>query len=346
MKAVQYRTVGGAPEVVDVPVPVPGPGQVLLAMTAAGVCHSDFVVMGRTAAELRFPLPLTLGHEGAGIVAQTGAGVTGVTEGEAVAVYGAWGCGRCGSCAQGRENYCPHAALRGIFSPGLGAPGAMAEYMLIDDARHLLPLGGLDPVRAVSLTDAGLTPYHVIKALLPGLLPGATVAVIGVGGLGHVAIQLLRALTACRIIALDVSADKRELGVEVGAHAVFRSDASAVDAVREQTGGLGVRAVLDFAGTPASVALAGAVAAIDADICLVGIGGGSLPVGFGRLPLGVRVHVPYWGSRAELAEVLELGRSGAVEVRVETFALTEAPKAYERLHRGGVRGRAVLLPDA
>ncbi|MFD7876343.1 NAD(P)-dependent alcohol dehydrogenase [Streptomyces sp. NPDC059766] len=346
MRAVQFRTVSGGPEVVDVPVPEPGPGQVLLAMTAAGVCHSDLVVMGRTAAELRFPLPLTLGHEGTGVVAGTGPGVTAVSEGEAVAVHGAWGCGRCGPCAQGRENHCPYAAPRGILSPGLGAPGTMAAYMLVDDARHLVPLAGLDPVRAVSLTDAGLTPYHAIKALLPGLTPGATVVVIGVGGLGHVAIQLLRALTACRVIALDVSEEKRELAAEVGAHTVLHSGPGAERAVRELTDGLGARAVLDFAGTPASVALAGAVAAVDADICLIGIGGGSLPVGFGRLPLGVRVHVPYWGSRSELAEVLELGRSGAVRVRVETYPLTEAPKVYERLHHGSVRGRAVLLPDA
>ncbi|CAM5542342.1 L-threonine 3-dehydrogenase OS=Streptomyces glaucescens OX=1907 GN=tdh PE=3 SV=1 [Streptomyces glaucescens] len=194
MKALQYRTVGAAPEVVAVPDPEPGPGQVLLKVTAAGVCHSDIAVMSWPAEGFPYALPLTLGHEGVGTAAALGAGVAGIREGEAFAVYGPWGCGTCARCAEGKENYCLRAAELGIHPPGLGAPGAMAEYLLVDDARHLVPLEGLDPVAAVRLTDAGLTPYHAVKRSLPKLLPGSTAVVIGAGGLGHVAIQLLRAL--------------------------------------------------------------------------------------------------------------------------------------------------------
>src|ERR1700684_4273367 len=199
VRALQYRSIGRAPEVVTVPDPEPGPGQILLKVTAAGVCHSDLHVMELPGDRLRHPLPLTLGHEGAGTVAALGAGVTGWREGDAVAVYGAWGCGLCGACAAGRENYCPHAAGLGIFPPGLGAPGAMAEYLLIDDRRHLVALVDLDPVLSVPLTDAGLTPYHAIKRALPSLVPGAVVVVIGAGGLGHVGIQLVRALSPARV---------------------------------------------------------------------------------------------------------------------------------------------------
>ncbi|BAJ28143.1 MULTISPECIES: NAD(P)-dependent alcohol dehydrogenase [Kitasatospora] len=345
MKAVQYRTVGGHPEVVTVPDPEPGPGQVLLKVTAAGVCHSDIAVMSWPAEQLPFPLPLTLGHEGVGTVASLGAGVTGLTEGESVAVYGPWGCGACAKCAEGKENYCLRAAELGIMPPGLGAPGAMAEYMVVDDPRHLVPLGDLDPVRTVPLTDAGLTPYHAIKRSLPKLVPGSTAVVIGTGGLGHVAIQLLRAMTAARVIALDVTEEKLALARTVGAHEAVLSDGAAAGHVRELTAGLGAQAVFDFVGAPPTTALAGQLAAVEGDVTIVGIGGGTLAVGFGALPYEVSVTSPYWGSRAELIEVLDLARAGAVDVHVETYGIDEAPLAYERLHAGKINGRAVILPN-
>ncbi|WP_406131084.1 NAD(P)-dependent alcohol dehydrogenase [Streptomyces sp. NBC_00989] len=345
MKALQYRTIGAAPEVLTVPDPEPGPGQVLLKVTAAGVCHSDIAVMSWPAESFPYDLPLTLGHEGVGTVAALGAGVTGVREGDPVAVYGPWGCGTCAKCAEGKENYCLRAAELGIHPPGLGAPGAMAEYLLVDDARHLIPLDGLNPVAAVPLTDAGLTPYHAIKRALPKLVPGSTAVVIGTGGLGHVAIQLLRAMTSARVIALDVSEDKLRLAREVGAHDTVLSDEQAARVVRALTGGIGAEAVFDFVGADPTVRTAGAVAAVEGEVAIVGIGGGALPVGFGQLPFEVSVNAPYWGSRSELGEVLALARSGAVSVHTETFTLDEAPLAYERLHAGKINGRAVILPN-
>jgi propanol-preferring alcohol dehydrogenase len=174
MKALQYREIGAPPQVVEIERPTPGPGQVLLRVTAAGVCHSDEFIMSLPAGQYVYGLPLTLGHEGVGTVAELGAGVEGLSIGAPVAVYGPWGCGRCRTCSTGAENYCEVAAARGIVPPGLGAPGAMAEYLLVDSPRHLVPLGDLDPVAAVALTDAGLTPYHAIKPSLPKLVPGST----------------------------------------------------------------------------------------------------------------------------------------------------------------------------
>ncbi|MFV2175394.1 NAD(P)-dependent alcohol dehydrogenase [Actinomadura sp. LOL_016] len=343
MRAVQYREVGGSPEVVSVPDPEPGPGEVLLKVSAAGVCHSDIAVMGWTAEQLTFALPLTLGHEGAGTIEAVGDGVRGVSIGESVAVYGPWGCGACVMCSQGKENYCVRADELGIMPPGLGAPGAIAEYLLVDDARHLVPLGDLDPVTNVSLTDAGLTPYHAIKGALAKLVPGSAAVVIGTGGLGHVAIQMLRALTPATVIALDVSEEKLELARTVGAHEVVLSDERAADRVRGMTGG--VQAVFDFVGVPPTVATATSVAAAEAEVVIVGIGGGVAQVGFGAIAFDASVRAPYWGSRSELIEVLELARTGVVDVHVETYSLDEAPKAYERLHAGEVNGRAVILPN-
>ena len=345
MRALQYREVGTKPVVVTVPDPEPGPGQVLLKVSAAGVCHSDEFIMSLPAAFFTMPLPLTLGHEGAGVVAALGDGVRGLSIGDSVAVYGPWGCGHCIKCAEGKENYCINAAAEGIRPPGLGAPGSMAEYLLVDDARHLVPLNGLDPVKNVSLTDAGLTPYHAIKNSLPKLGAGSTAVVIGAGGLGHVAIQILRAITGATVIALDVNGEKLELASQVGAHHVLISNNEAVATIKQLTGGVGANAVFDFVGAQPTVAIAGAMAASEGDVSIVGIAGGSLPVGFTTPAHDVSVRSPYWGSRSELIEVLELARRGQIAVEVETFSLDEAPRAYELLHEGKIRGRAVILPN-
>jgi propanol-preferring alcohol dehydrogenase len=347
MKALQYTRIGSHPEIVEIPKPSPGPGQVLLKVTAAGVCHSDEFVMGLSEEEYTgggYPLPLTLGHEGAGIVEELGEGVEHLSVGDAVAVYGPWGCGRCQKCAEGKENYCLNAAAEGIKPPGLGAPGSMAEYMLVDDARHLVPLGDLDPVQNVSLTDAGLTPYHAIKTSLPKLGAGTYAVVIGTGGLGHVAIQILRALSGATVIALDVNDEKLALAKEVGAHHTVISDASAPEEIRRLTGGLGANAVFDFVGAEPTIATAVASAASEADVTIVGIGGGTAHVGFGSIAYDAALRVPYWGTRAELIEVLELARSGQVSVEVQRYSLDDGPKAYEALAAGTVRGRAVIVP--
>jgi propanol-preferring alcohol dehydrogenase len=344
MKALQYTAIGQPPAIREVPTPRPGPGEVLLKVTAAGVCHSDEYFMSLPAEENTFELPMTLGHEGAGIVAGLGAGVLGIREGDPVAVYGAWGCGYCRVCATGAENYCLEATALKIEWPGLGAPGAMAEYMLVPSPRHLVPLGELDPVQTVPLTDAGLTPYHAIKPSLPKLVPGSSAVVIGAGGLGHLAIQILRALSPARVIALDIGEDKLAFAREVGAHAAFLSDPSSVEVVRELTGGRGVEAVFDFVGIQATADLAAAIVGSCADIVMVGLGPGAVSVGMFALSNEASVRAPTWGTRSELFEVLDLARSGAITVEVERFSLDDGPAAYERLHARTLRGRAVLVP--
>ncbi|BDI21790.1 NAD(P)-dependent alcohol dehydrogenase [Herbiconiux sp. L3-i23] len=346
MKALQYVEIGQPPKVVDIPKPEVGPGQVLLKVTAAGVCHSDEFVMSLPEDQYTYGLPLTLGHEGAGIVEELGEGVEHLNVGDAVAVYGPWGCGRCHMCARGKENYCVNAEAEGIKPPGLGSPGSMAEYMLIDDPRHLVPLGDLDPVKNVSLTDAGLTPYHAIKNSLPKLGAGSTAVVIGTGGLGHVGIQILKALSGAVVVALDVNDEKLELAKHVGADHALLSNADAVDEIKKLTGGLGADAVFDFVGVQPTVDLAVAAAATEGDVTIVGIGGGIAKVGFGAIGYDVAVRSPYWGSRAELIEVLDMARRGQVEVEIQKYSLDDGPKAYEALHAGTIRGRAVIVPGS
>lgn len=344
MKAVQYREIGKEPEVVDLDVPEPGPGEIRLKVTAAGLCHSDWFIMGLPADQYIYGLPLTLGHEGAGVVDKLGEGVRGVEVGGSYAVYGPWGCGQCYACAQGQENYCTRAAELGIAAPGLGAPGAMAEYMIVDDKRHLVPLGDLDPVETVSLTDAGLTPYHAIKAAQSKLYPGAIAVVLGVGGLGHVGIQIIRAISKATVIAVDVNDEKLSLAREVGADYTVLSGPDAVAQIHELTHGHGADAVFDFAGVQPTVDIARGAVGINGFIHVVGIGGGILPAGFFQWPFGAGVRNPYWGSRSELMEVLELARAGAVKVHVERYGFDTAVEAYDRLHKGVITGRAVVVP--
>lgn len=347
MRALQYVSVGEPPRLVDVDRPTAGPGQVVLKITAAGVCHSDEFVMGlpeETFHALGWSTPMTLGHEAAGVVHELGAGVEGFAIGDSVAVYGAWGCGACVYCIEGNEMQCPHAAALGIQPPGLGSPGAMADYMVVNSPRHLVKLGDLDPIANVSLTDAGLTPYHAIKSSITRLGAGRTVVTIGAGGLGHMAIQILRAITGATVVALDVSEIKRELALEVGAHVALDSNDAAIEAIRGMTGGVGADVVLDFVGIQATADLAGKLVAPAGDVQIVGVGGGALPVGFGAIAYDATVRAPYWGSRRELVEVIELARRGQITVEHEVFALADGPVAYERLHAGTLRGRAVIVP--
>ncbi|UFU03052.1 NAD(P)-dependent alcohol dehydrogenase [Ruania suaedae] len=347
MKALQYVEVGRPPEIREVPTPEPGPGEVRVKVSAAGACHSDSFVMGLSEeqyAQFGYPLPMTLGHEGAGVVDALGEGVDAVEVGDAVAIYGPQGCGRCYECAQGKENYCPRAAELGITPPGLGSDGAMAEYVLVRDQRHLVPLGDLDPVRNVALTDAGLTPYHAIVGSLAKLTPGTVAVVIGAGGLGHVAIQILRALTPATVIALDIDDDKLDLAREVGAHHVFTSDEDAPERIRDAVDGAKVAAVFDFVAAQPTVDLGLSLLGTESDLVLVGVGATKADVGMLARPYDSTIRSPYWGSRSELMDVLRLARAGQVSVEVETFSLDEAPQAYHRLHEGTLRGRAVVVP--
>ena len=343
MRALRMTGPGREPELVETPDPTPGPGEVVVRVGAAGACHSDLHILYELDVSAVWQLPMTLGHETAGWVHARGAGVTGVSEGDPVAVYGAWGCGICPRCAVGAENYCERLSLVG--GGGLGADGGMADFLLVPDQRHLVALpDGLDPVTAAPLTDAGLTPYHAIRRSWPKLTPDATCVLIGVGGLGHVAVQIARATTAAQVIAVDVKPDALELARKLGAHHAIAADESAAAAVRDLTGGRGADVVIDFVGATTTLELARAVARNLADLTIVGIAGGQLPVSFFSQPYEVAIATTYWGSRPELAELLALAAGGQVSAERSIYSLDHGAQAYRDLHDGRVTGRAVVVP--
>ena len=331
------------PELVEIPDPVPGPGEVVIKVGAAGACHSDLNILYELDAAAHWQLPMTLGHETAGWVHAMGPGVDGLAEGDPVAVYGAWGCGFCDRCAVGLENYCERPS--GVGGGGLGANGGMADYLLVPHQRHLVALpDGLDPVTAAPLTDAGLTPYHAIRRSWPKLTPDATIVLIGVGGLGHVAVQIARATSAAQVIAVDLKDAALDLARTVGAHHTLRSDDDAARQIRDLTGGRGADVVIDFVGATATLELSRRVARRMADVTIVGIGGGEVPLSFFTQPYEVSIATTYWGSRPELVELLALAASGQVAAEQTVYPLDDGVQAYRDLHDGKVTGRAAVVP--
>lgn len=204
MKAVRLTGWGRGPAFVDVQRPVPRATEVLVRVEAAGLCQSDVHVVDATADALPYEPPFTLGHEVAGRVETLGPDADGATPGQRVVVYGPWGCGLCARCAAGRDNYCDRRGDLGWHGVGLGRDGGMAEYVLVPSARHLVPIGDLAADQAAPLSDAGLTSYHATAGVRHALGDGSTAVVIGVGGLGHLAIQILRATTPSRVLAVDI----------------------------------------------------------------------------------------------------------------------------------------------
>ncbi len=345
MKAYQLTAWQQPPELREVPVPEPGPGQVLVKVGGAGACHSDLHLMEWPPGTMGFEPPFTLGHENAGWVESLGAGVEGLEEGEPVAVYGPWGCGRCRACRLSAENYCEHQAEIGAFGGGLGLDGGMAEYMLVPHARLLIPLGELDPREAAPLSDAALTPYHAIKRSLHLLVPGSTAVVIGVGGLGHMGVQILRELSPARIVAVDTAEEKLKLAREVGADETVAAGEGAAEAIGELTEGRGAELIVDMVGSDDSIALAAAVARFESHVTVVGLAGGRFEFAFGALPFEAQLTIPYWGTTVELEECLELARQGRIHAHVERFELERAGDAYTKMREGKLDGRAVICPN-
>lgn len=333
-------------ELGDVAEPEPGPGQVVIRVAAAGACHSDLHLMHDfEEGVVPWSPPFVLGHENAGYVDQLGPGVSGFEVGQPVAVYGPWGCGVCRRCRHGFENYCENAGALPYSGGGLGTDGGMAPKMLIPSARFLVPLEGLDPIQAAPLTDAGLTPYHAIKRSLPKLVPGSTAVAIGVGGLGHLGVQILAATSPATVIAVDTRDEALDLAKRSGATHAVRSGPDAAAAIRDLTQGQGADAVFDFVGTDDTLALGAATSRVLGDLTIVGIGGGSLGIGFFSIPYEVSVATTYWGSLPELMEVIKLAEAGHVRAEISRFSLEGAPGAYEALRGGEVQGRAVVVPS-
>ena len=345
MRALRLTDWESTPRLAEVAIPEPQGSEVLVEVTAAGLCRSDLHIMGSPPGIYPYELPFTLGHETAGRVAALGSAASGVAVGDPVVVYSRWGCGSCWQCANGRDNACARTQ-RTPHGAGLGRDGGLAEYLLVPASRYLVPAPDLDPVHAAPLTDAALTSYHAVKLSLDKLRPGSTALVLGGGGLGHMAIQILKAVTAARVLAVDVRESALDLAREAGADAVLSAEGLTPDGVRDELGPDGATVALDFVGADTTLALAAGSVAQGGDVAYIGRAGGELKVKPGLIPYEVTVRMPTWGTIPELAEVVALARSGAIHSEAEVYGLDEAVSAYGRLKQGEVVGRAVVSVGA
>ncbi|MBW2424866.1 MAG: alcohol dehydrogenase catalytic domain-containing protein [Deltaproteobacteria bacterium] len=335
-----FRLVGWQqpPEFQEVPVPVPRGDEVLVEVAAVGLCHTDVHFLSAAEGAYPYPLPFTLGHEIAGRVVATGASVTGISTDTAVAVALGPRCGRCLPCLRGEDNLC----LGRDSGRGWGQDGGLARYVAIP-AREAVPIGSLDPALAAPLTDAGLTAYHAVRRVAPRLRGSSTAVVIGVGGLGGFAVQFLRHLTSCRVIAIDSSEAKRLRARDLGADVVLGSTEASPEGIRELTEGLGAEAILDFVGVDATMGLALASARPGGSIAIVGAGGGKTSIGWGLLPNDCELFIPLGGTTADLHEVVAMAQAGQLRIDIERFSFDRTAFAYAQVEAGVVDGRAVVM---
>lgn len=346
MRAVKLASPGKI-ELVDVPVPEISDTEVLVKVAGAGLCHSDLHILHQ---DENWPFfGTTMGHETSGHIESVGSAVADVAVGDPVLVRAVWSCGSCRSCSAGRENACSVAGSRTMFplTPGIGADGGWAEFIRVS-ARHVDSLAGLDVVSSAPLADAGLTPMHAINSTRHRLTDDATVVVIGVGGLGHLALQILAATSKARIIAVDVDAAKLDLARSRGAAMAIDAGSDVAAQVLDVTDQFGADVIYDFVGVQSTLDLARGAIAPEGAIRVVGLGGGSFPFNASLegevLPWGVDVQRPYGGAAVDQQEVLDLARAGRIEVETVTYPLEDAQRAIDDLEAGKISGRAILVP--
>ncbi|HTP21623.1 MAG TPA: NAD(P)-dependent alcohol dehydrogenase [Solirubrobacteraceae bacterium] len=320
---------------------ITGPLDVIVRMGAAGLCRTDLHIQeGQWAEKSQVALPYTPGHENAGWVHEVGSGVTNVAVGDTVIVHPFIACGLCSPCRRGDDMHC----LSGSF-PGINRDGGFAQF-LQTSARSVVKLApGLEPKDIAALADAGLTAIHAVKKAVPVLDPGTYAIVIGAGGLGHIGIQCLKAMTSAEIIVIDRSEKALALAGELGAdHTVKVEGSKHVDTVREMTDGLGAEAIIDFVGEKG---------AIEDGIAMVRDGGFYYVIGYGE-----NINIPtidvisreisfignLVGTYTDLEELMTLTAQGQVTLHTSTYPLDAINDAMADLDGGRLQGRGILIP--
>src|SRR5947209_16684851 len=340
MKAVRLHGYHQQPGIDEVPEPtVQGPLDVVVKIGGAGVCRTDLhIIEGQWEAAMGPPLPYTIGHENAGWISEIGSGVTNVAVGDTVILHPTPTCGLCRACRAGQDMHCVQSRF-----PGLDSDGGMAEYLLTT-ARACVKLDpSTDPADVAALADAGITAYHAVRKAAPLLHPGTTAVVQGAGGLGHIGIQCLKALTATRVVVVDKNPDALKLAGEIGADETVLADGSHVAAVGELTGG-GATVVLDFVAEQGAEMDGWHMTAPAGSYFVIGYGG-ELRIPTLDFVAGEKNIVGnIVGTYTDLAELMVLAEAGKVTLHTPQYPLDKAVDALHDLDAGKVRGRAILVP--
>jgi NAD+-dependent secondary alcohol dehydrogenase Adh1 len=343
MRAVRVHDYHKQPVVEDVPEPqLSGPLDVIVKIGGAGVCRTDLhIIEGQWAEAMEPELPYTIGHENAGWVHAVGEGVTNVAVGDTVILHPQPSCGLCLHCRAGRDMQC----TGGAFFPGLSNnDGGMAEY-LRTSARACVKLKpDTNPADVAALADAGITAYHAVRKAIPLLYPGTTAVVQGAGGLGHIGIQCLAALTATRIVVVDRSPEALELAAAIGAEETVLADGNHVETVRDLTEGRGGDVVFDFVAEQGAENDGWAMTAPAGSQFVIGYGG-ELRIPTLDFVAGEKNAIGnIVGTYNDLAELMVLAQAGKVTLHTKQYPLDSALEALDDLDGGRVRGRAILVP--
>lgn len=349
MKCMHLQGFRSLLKLIDQPTPVPTGSEVLLKVLGAGMCHSDVHIWeghydlggGRTismAERIRFPL--VLGHESSGEVVALGPQAGGVAIGSRHAVCSWIGCGDCRACAAGDEHLCPSPGFLGV-----NRDGGYADHVLVPHPRYLVDLGELDPVMAAPLVCSGLTTFSALKKAGP-MLQEERIVVFGAGGLGLMALNLLRILGAPGAVMLEPDAGRREAALAAGAIAAI--DPRAQDAQQQVRTALGqpVRFVLDLVGSGESATLGFELLDRTGKMVVVGLFGGAMQLSVPLLPMrAATLQGSYIGSPAELRELVALVRErGGLAMPIDRRPIADADAALQDLRAGRVVGRVVLVP--
>jgi NAD+-dependent secondary alcohol dehydrogenase Adh1 len=342
MKAVRLHEYDRRPVVEEVPEPeATGPFDVVVRIGGAGLCRTDLhIVEGQWAAKSNVALPYTLGHENAGWVHAVGSAVEHIAPGDAVILHPLMTCGFCRACRAGDDVHCEASAF-----PGIDTDGGMAE-LIKTSARSVVKLApGVEPASVAALADAGLTAYHAVKKAVPLLHPGSTCVVMGAGGLGHLGIQCLRAMSATRIVVLDRNEEALALTREWGADDTVTVDGSHVEKVLELTDGNGAEVVLDFVGEQGAERDSWAMTRRAGSDFVIGYGGTIEIPAIDVISTERNVVGNLVGSYNDLVELMALAAAGRVEMLTHTYPLDAVNDAMDDLDAGRLRGRGILVPD-
>jgi NAD+-dependent secondary alcohol dehydrogenase Adh1 len=342
VKAVRVHAYHTDPTIEDIPEPtIQGPLDVIVKIGGAGVCRTDLHILeGQWAEAMNPELPYVIGHENAGWIHEVGAGVTNVAVGDTVILHPLATCGLCRACRAGKDMQCSNN-----YFPGLSNnDGGMAEY-LRTSARSCVKLNPeTKPQDVAALADAGITAYHAVRKAVPALYPGTTAVVQGAGGLGHIGIQSLAAITGTRIIVVDRNPDALALAKEIGADETVVADGNQVQAVKDLTDGRGGDVVIDFVAEQGAELDAWAMTAPAGSMYVIGYGGQFTAPTLDFVAGEKNVIGNIVGTYNDLAELMVLAQAGKVTLHTKQYPLDSALDALHDLDAGKVRGRAILVP--
>ncbi|GAA2224459.1 NAD(P)-dependent alcohol dehydrogenase [Promicromonospora sukumoe] len=341
MRAVQVVGYHQNLELTEVDVPEPtGPFDVVVKIGGAGVCRTDLHILeGQWAQKSGVTLPYTIGHENAGWVHAVGSAVTNVAEGDKVIVHPLITCGLCRACRSGDDVHCEVSAF-----PGIDTHGGYAEY-LRTSARSVVRIDDrLEPSDVAALADAGLTAYHAAAKAARRLTARDRCVVIGAGGLGHIGIQVLKALTPAELIVVDRNPDALKLALDIGADHGIVADGAHVEEVLAATGGSGAEVVVDFVGEGGATSEGLRMLREAGDYHVVGYGENIDVPTIDVISSEINIIGNLVGSYNDLCELMVLAARGAVTLHTAKYALDDFQTAIDDLDAGRVRGRAILVP--